>query len=152
MALVHEKLYSSEDLAVVEFRDYARELARSLFVSYGVDTGRVRLTVKGAGFVLPLDRAIPAALIVNETVSNALKHAFPDDRSGEVSIRLIERSDCYVIEITDDGVGIPPDRAQTGATLGTRLIRRLASQMGATIEQAGPGTVYRLTLPKENGE
>ena len=151
MALVHEKLYSSTELTHVDLVDYARDLANSLLTSFGVDPGRILLRVEGDSVQLPLDRAISCGLLINELVSNSLKHAFPGDRSGEFSLSVAERDGGYELIIRDDGIGFETkEQEPRKGALGLRLIPRLADQLNGTIERMeGPGTGYRLMMAKE---
>ena len=110
MALVHEKLYQTKDLAEVDFNGYIKSLANSLFMSYGVNPKKIALKIEVADVALGLDSAIPYGLIINELVSNSLKHAFPNDRKGEISVALRSiNEDEFELEISDNGIGIPED-------------------------------------------
>ena len=108
MALVHEKLYQTKDLAEVDFNGYIKSLANSLFTSYGVNPKKIALKIEAADVALGLDSAIPCGLIINELISNSLKHAFPDDREGKISVALRSiNEDAFELEISDNGIGIP---------------------------------------------
>ncbi|MBT4091876.1 MAG: histidine kinase, partial [Deltaproteobacteria bacterium] len=110
MALIHEKLYRSRDLARVDFNEYIKSLINSLFRSHGIDTGRIVMKVKVEDVSLGIDHAIPCGLVINELVSNALKYAFPEDRKGEISVTLRSISEDEIeLRVSDDGVGIPED-------------------------------------------
>src|SRR5205807_8773463 len=106
MALVHEMLYRSQDLARVDFPQYVRELVPQLFRSYNAG-GRVRYRVELDEIVFGVDLAVPCGLIINELVANALKHAFPGDRRGEICVRMSLEQDRYWLSVEDDGVGFP---------------------------------------------
>jgi two-component system, sensor histidine kinase PdtaS len=148
MALVHQTLYQSKDFARVDIGSFLDSLVPSLVTSYGV-AGRVEVLVDAVGVLLPINIAIPCALVINELISNALKHAFPDGRSGEIAVNLRNDTDELVLSVSDDGVGIPADLdiAKT-ATLGLELVRLLADQLGAgmTIRRADP-TRFELRSP-----
>ena len=157
MALVHEKLYQSEDLADIDFEDYIRSLVSYLFSAYVSDDSKVRLHVSVAKARWNIDRAVALGLILNEIISNSLKYAFPEGREGDIFVGLEQTPDgAYVLEVGDTGVGIPEGAigAPGGSkgTMGLRLIRILASQIDSemTIERAG-GTRYRFTFRGENG-
>jgi PAS domain S-box-containing protein len=142
MALLHECLYQSENLSQVNFPDYIRELAAHLFHSYGVAPERIHLRTNLDRLALNLDAAVPCGLIVNELVSNSLKYAFPDGREGEIRIELREMQNGVTqLVVADDGVGLRSDLDWTTTkSLGLRLVRTLAQQLGARIEvisQAG---------------
>jgi PAS domain S-box-containing protein len=130
MALVHDMLYRSQDLARVDFPEYARTLVIQLFRSYNA-SGRIRSVVELEPIVFGVDIAVPCGLIINELVANALKHAFPGDRQGEVRVRMTAAPDRYTLSVRDDGVGLPPrlDYLHTD-TLGLQLVRMLTEQIG----------------------
>jgi PAS domain S-box-containing protein len=138
MALIHERLYQSSDLSRVEFSQYLRNLATHLFHSYQVDASRVQLKIEAEEVHLDINTAIPCGLIVNELVSNALKHAFPEGRSGELRIDLHRAAgDGYLLKVKDDGAGFPEglDFRRT-ETLGMQIVGTLVSQIDASIDLA----------------
>jgi PAS domain S-box-containing protein len=147
MALIHEHLYQSSDLSRIEFSQYLQNLATHLFHSCQVDSDRVRLTMDTEEIFLNINTAIPCGLIVNELVSNALKHAFPDGRKGEVAIELHRVvGDGYVLRVKDDGVGFPEglDFRRTD-TLGMQIIITLVGQIEASIElRRENGTEFKI--------
>jgi PAS domain S-box-containing protein len=149
MALIHEELYQSTDLARVHFGGYIRNLCENLMISYGVDRDRIRLIVDAQRIDMVVDTAIPCGLIINELITNALKHAFPDGRGGEVSLTFRELEDeQYQLIISDDGIGMPEgmDSGKTGS-LGMQLVRVLVEQLGGALEiERGEGTTFRITF------
>ena len=134
MALIHEKLYQSEDLARVDFADYIQTLASSLFQSYQMST-KIRLRVEVQDVMLGIDQAIPCGLIVNELVSNALKHGFVDGDDGTVAVRFESVEGGRVaLHVEDDGVGIAESiDVQTTESLGLNLVSILVSQLNGDI-------------------
>jgi PAS domain S-box-containing protein len=108
MSLVHEKLYQSSDFTKIDFNEYIKDIVHGLYQSYGVDTGKVSLNVIVEDVSLGVDSAIPCGLIINELVTNSLKHAFSDGRKGEIKI-IVHKADENEIELTicDNGIGIP---------------------------------------------
>ena len=100
---------------------------------------------------LALDAATPVALIINEVITNALKHAFPDGRSGEILVMLDEVADGQTLVIQDNGVGLPADHGRRpGTSMGMRLVETLARQIEARIRfEAAAGVRFTLLLPKE---
>jgi two-component sensor histidine kinase len=149
MALVHERLYRSDDLASVDMADYTAELARQLHGQYALHPERIRLDLECDPTSLGIDKAIPCGLILTELLSNAFKHAFPDGREGVVAVRLRNRDGQVLLKVTDDGVGLPPEEEMLKKqSLGTRLVRSLTGQVGARLEidQRRPGTEIRLSL------
>ena len=150
MSLVHESLYQSDDLAAVNFGEYARNLGNHLLSTYLLAPGTVRLHVVSEDIRLDIDRAIPCGLILNELIANALKHAFPNGREGEIRLTLEKRDDGkLLVSVADNGVGIPEGtNIPSTRSLGLRLIHSLTRQLDAHFElvRLEPGTDARLTL------
>jgi PAS domain S-box-containing protein len=149
MALLHECLYQSDNLSQIDLPVYIRQLAAHLFQSYGVVSGHIRLRTDLDALYLSMDAAVPCGLIINELVSNSLKYAFPDGREGEVRIELREHMEGMArLVVADNGVGLRSDiNWETARTLGLRLVRTLAEQLGAKIEvESKAGTKVRLTF------
>jgi PAS domain S-box-containing protein len=150
MALVHERLYQAGDIARVDFGDYISRLMNKLFRSHGVDPARVVMKVDAQDVSLGVDYAVPCGLIINEVVSNSLKHAFPDLRSGEVSIsmRYLD-NDAVELVIADNGVGMPLDiHPEETDTLGVMLIDILAREQleGEVVVHREGGCRYCITF------
>lgn len=151
MALVHEKLYRSDSLARIEFSDYIKSLVNSLFTFYGKSTRNISVTVHADSIFLGIDTAIPCGLIINELVSNSMKYAFPDDRNGEISIRMEDISSAarwdYELTVSDNGTGIPEDMdIRVTASLGLQLVTNLTEhQLQGTVELLrNGGTEFRI--------
>jgi len=137
MALIHERLYQSEDFSNIDFDGYIKALANNLFVSRGVNPNRIRLTVEIGDIPLGLDFAIPCGLIINELVSNSLKYAFPNETEGEIKIALRKVSEDDVeLSSSDNGIGIPEELDFGNIeSLGLDLVKILAEhQLGGQIE------------------
>jgi two-component sensor histidine kinase len=149
MALLHETLYQSSDLRLVNFGVYIRSLAEQVFHSYNILADRIVLQIQADAVMLETNQAIPCGLILNELLSNCLKHAFPSDRGGEVSIEL--RSDVsrrVTMIVRDTGIGLPAqmDFRQT-ETIGLQLVCTLTEQLGGTLElDRDAGTAFRLSF------
>jgi PAS domain S-box-containing protein len=151
LAKIHRLLYQSSDLRRIDFAEYARELCHGLISSLEIDPGRVRVEVAGEGVVCEADRTVPLALVLNELVSNALRHAFPDGREGEIRVELTRSANGRArLTVSDNGVGLPEDAAR-GACLGFRLVRALAAQAGGEVEigSGGRGTKIAVAFPAE---
>jgi PAS domain S-box-containing protein len=149
MALLHESLYQSNNISKIDFPEYIRQLAAYLFDSYGVGADRIHLRTDLDKLYLNLEAAVPCGLIINELISNSLKYAFPDGRQGEIRIELHEYLDHTArLIVADNGVGLRSDVDWvTAATLGLRLVRALAEQLGATTElKSHAGTEFQLTF------
>jgi two-component sensor histidine kinase len=155
IARIHETLYQAPDVTRFDLASYLQNLSTELFQAYAVDAGRIRLTTHIAEVALPLDTAVPCGLVLNELISNALKHAFPHDRSGEIIIALEANPQGHVtLSVRDTGVGLPEevDVHQTDS-LGLQLVCALAEQLqgSLTVERDG-STTFRLTFPSASAE
>ncbi len=141
MALVHEKLYQSESLAQVDFADYARSLLNYIARSHGSSENAIALKLDLQPVLLSIDTAVPCGLILNELVSNAFKHAFRGRAKGEITAALGIGPDAQVfLRVSDNGVGLPAGMDwQQSRSLGLRLIRLLAGQLGASVSVHGNG-------------
>ncbi|MGB8952308.1 MAG: two-component regulator propeller domain-containing protein [Candidatus Aminicenantales bacterium] len=136
MALIHESLYRSGDLARINFSDYIKRLTQHLFSIYTNGAKRVRLNLDVSNAFLDINRAIPCGLIVSELVTNALKHAFPKGSSGEITVHMHgDPTGKFELTVKDTGIGFPKnlDFHQT-KTLGMQLVTGLVSQIDGTIE------------------
>jgi two-component sensor histidine kinase len=150
IALVHEKLYQSENMTNVPLPEYVRSLARDIVQAASVAATLVSCEVTVENIALPIDKAVPCGLILNELITNALRHAFPNGRQGSIHIRC-ERVDAGHLrfEVADDGVGLPPDldvnRCQS---MGLQLVNALAAQLDAQLEvNTHGGASFKVTLP-----
>jgi PAS domain S-box-containing protein len=144
MALIHQELYQSQDLARVDFGAYIRSLSRNLLASYGDQGGKVSLEVDADSALMVVDTAIPGGLILNELLSNALTHAFPDGNGGNIVVRFRHLEDGrFHLEVSDDGVGLPDgiDIAKT-ETMGLQLVALLADPLGAELEARKEGGTH----------
>ncbi|MFA4876872.1 MAG: PAS domain S-box protein [Methanoregula sp.] len=152
MSLVHEKLYLSEDIARINLAEYTRFLATQLISYYEVDSRQVRLRVEiDRTIMLDVNTAIPLGLIINELVSNALKHAFPDRRPGLLIITVRGEGDLLFLTVKDNGIGMPAGLDFTeNKTLGFRLVTSLVEQLNGTLElrPSGEGTEFGITIRK----
>jgi two-component sensor histidine kinase/putative methionine-R-sulfoxide reductase with GAF domain len=152
MALVHERLYRSSDMARIDFGDYIRSLARDLFRSYNAHVSGITLEVEAVDGVLDIDRATPCGLITNEIISNALKHAFPDGQAGQISVGLERSEDVFTLSVKDNGVGFAQDLDFTKTdSLGLKLIHTLVRQLKGTLEvHRHSGTEFEIRFPAHN--
>ncbi len=131
---MHELLYRSPDLARIEFDIYLRRLGENLFTFYGVDSKRINLTIEPHETRLEIVQAIPCGLIANELLTNSLKHAFQDGRSGTIRVSLNCQDKHCVLEVVDDGVGLPKGfDIDESSSLGMKLVRVLARQLGGEL-------------------
>lgn len=156
MAVIHEQLYASADFREVRLDQQANLLMTNLFHAFGVGPSRIIGQVavsarpEGGPLVLGVDQAIPAGLILNELISNSLKHAFPSDRSGSIRIEARSNDGKVELAVIDDGVGVPEDlAARKGKSLGLQIVEILARQLRGTWElKREAGTSFRLSFPE----
>lgn len=150
MAMIHEKLYQSRGLARIGFRDYIKHLVTYLFQSYVVDIDRIKIDTEVDDIFLDIDTAIPCGLIINELVTNSLKHAFPNNMEGNINIQLKKIDDRYILKVVDNGIGFPEnlDFRRT-ETLGLQLINNLVMQLDGTAELINNGGTEFKILFKE---
>ncbi|MEW6220894.1 MAG: PAS domain S-box protein [Thermodesulfobacteriota bacterium] len=155
MALIHEKLYRSKDLAKIDLADYIHDLARSLFDTYGVDTARISLQVEVQSVDLKMDTAISCGLILNELISNALKYAFPAGQEGVITVALRELGAGVVeLVVRDNGVGLPAGLdVRNTDSLGLQLVVSVAEhQLGGKVAvRQDQGTEIRITVQERHG-
>jgi PAS domain S-box-containing protein len=151
IALIHEKLYQSSNYAEVSFSAYARGLAADVFQATGVSPEKVTLRLEVEEVALAVDKAIPCGLILNELMTNALKHAFPDGRRGTIRVELARAEGGGLrLAVADDGVGLAPGvDVRDSPSLGLQLVTMLAKQVDGELEvETSRGTFFRLTVPE----
>ncbi len=153
MALIHEKLYGSGDLAHIIFGDYLESLAKYLSQSYYMNPSqRIGFNVKAGEYRLDINKAVPLGLIANELISNSFKHAFPQG-TGQISINLdITKDAVAVLTISDNGIGLPRDvTLENPRSLGLKLVNLLVKQIDGEVQvdDSGQGTTYRISFPYE---
>jgi PAS domain S-box-containing protein len=148
MALIHEVLYLSENLDRINFSDYIKRITNHLFAVFNKKAKKIRLNLDVGEFYLEIDKAIPCGLIINELVSNAFKHAFPDGKSGKIQVSLKNKLDRYTIEVRDNGVGFPDDVDMNNTeTLGLQLVNDLVKQIeGAYEMRQENGTIFKIAF------
>ncbi|MFA6009868.1 MAG: PAS domain S-box protein [Desulfobacteraceae bacterium] len=150
MGLVHEKLYQADDLARLDFAEYADSLLQNLWCAHDTAAEKVRLSLSMAPLMTPVDLSVHCGLILNELVSNAFKHAFPGGREGEISVTLAHdpTTGTVCLQVRDNGVGLPADLARRqSSSLGLRLVQMLAGQMRGSVRTGpGPGTEFQVNF------
>jgi PAS domain S-box-containing protein len=150
MAMVHSTLYNRERLDSIDFRVYVDNLVDNLYTVYGCSRERIRLTTRVDVLDIDLDKAINFGLILNELVSNALKHAFPADRTGELFLGFTRLDDDRItLTVRDNGIGLAPEvDLSTLTTLGMVLVRSLTEQMdGVLTLKRDTGTEISIVFP-----
>ncbi len=152
MALIHEKLYQSDDLAKTDFAEYVRSLVTDLFRSYSVSSRLIKLNVQVENVRLSIDTAIPCGLIINELISNSLKYAFSPGQAGEITIHLSSKTeDYYTLIVQDNGSGLPTDlNFRNTRSLGLQLVCSLTKQLHGTIDlECQHGAVFKITFAEQ---
>jgi PAS domain S-box-containing protein len=153
MSLIHEKLYRSKDLAKIEFKEYVDDLTENVFALHKDWKERVALRTDIRGVSLDVERAIPCGLIINELVTNALRHAFPGREKGTVTVGMHSAADgMHTLSVSDNGTGFPEglDFRNT-KSLGMQLVISLVAQLGGDIElQRKEGTAFTVTFQGAN--
>jgi predicted ATPase/two-component sensor histidine kinase/tRNA A-37 threonylcarbamoyl transferase component Bud32 len=152
MSLIHKKLYASSDFGEIDLSDYIPSLASNLLASYQIMPGHVTLNMDIAPVLLNIDQAIPCGLIVNELISNALKYAFPDDRSGEIQIYLPPPAQHQIeLIIRDNGIGLPEHVDwEYVQSLGLSLVHDLVVEQleGTLTVERQDGTTFSIQFPQ----
>ena len=145
MSLVHEQLYSTQDISTIPFDDYLKSL--SLIISSAYKNNKIRLETDIRPCTLSIEMALPMGLIINELMTNSFKYAFPDNRSGTVSVKLLpEDGGKYSITICDDGIGLPEDFSMKNTkSMGSQIVQILAEQLEASIAYSKhPGACFHI--------
>jgi two-component sensor histidine kinase len=134
LSRLHERLRRADKAAVVDIGRFITELCDDLRAAlHGLRP--VALKVQAESCLLPQEQAVAVGLITNELLTNALKYAFPDDRSGTVTVRFARQGDRFELVVADDGIGVSSEAPSRGSSgLGQRLVRSLAAQLGGTVE------------------
>jgi PAS domain S-box-containing protein len=149
MALIHQTLYQSKDFARVDFQSFLDSLVPNLTSSFGAVAGHIAVSTDGNGVHLPINIAVPCGLVVNELISNALKHAFPEGRPGRIMVSMHRADQQVVLSVSDDGIGLPDALdVEDTVTLGLHLVWLLADQLKATVKfQRSSPTCFELRFP-----
>ncbi len=153
MSLVHEKLYRSRDLSRIDLAAYAKSLATQLFEALAADPHQVRLEMDFGELSLDINSSVPCGLILNELISNSLKHAFPEGRKGSIRIGLKRGpKDTIVLRVADDGVGFPEKLGfRQAESFGLQIVNLLVEQLEGTLElDRTNGTAFTVTFKELN--
>jgi len=149
MALVHESLYTSEDLAHIDIAKYIHSLTHQLITSYRTTASRVGMNIAVTDIFLTITTAIPCGLIINELVTNALKHAFPQEQDGTITVSMTpSTNDHLILTVSDTGIGFPKEiDFRNTTTLGMQLVTSLVEQLDGTITlDRSEGTTFTITF------
>jgi len=152
MAMIHEMLYGTGNLASVDFEQYLQELIAKLVVSMKGQNNKIETHLDASGIQLNIDTAVPAGLLVNELLTNALRHGFPGDSSGRISVSIKKLPEHYELNISDNGVGFPTDfDFGNNKALGLALVDTLVIQLDGTIQRdLADGTTYLIRFNQMN--
>ena len=148
MALIHQKLYKSNDLSRIDAADYIKSLAMEVFRSYNVSNQIISLEINADHVKLSPDPAISCSLILCELISNALKHAFPDQENARINIQLSSNGDMFSLQVSDNGIGLPKDLDfRHTESLGLQLVMELVEQLEGEISlQSLGGTTFKINF------
>jgi two-component sensor histidine kinase len=155
MAAIHDFLYRSKNFSRIDVAAYLQTLCVHLFRSFGAAERRLALDLDVDKLELDLEFAVPVGLLVNELVTNALKHAFPDGRAGRVRVELHRQGEeGFVLAVRDDGVGLPADaELRQARSLGLRLVQTLSRQIRGTLETSRVGgTGFTVVVPQPSAK
>jgi len=154
MALIHEQLYRSNDLAGIDFAAYIQDLVRHLEQGLGNEAAPIRFHLNIEPLPMSLDMAIPCGMIVNELVSNARKHAFPNGEPGEIRVEFTRQSAGYCLTVADNGVGIQEEIATADSrSLGLKVVQALTRQIRGKLDiRHGEGATFVISFNPEKDE
>jgi len=148
LSFIHEKLYKRDNLACIDLKDYLQSLASNIINTFSSSKAHIQLEMQLEAIEIDIDRCISCGLIVNEVLSNAFKHAFPQGQQGIIRLALRQEAKKVSLEISDNGIGLPKGfRIESSGTLGMQLIHNLSRQLKAALEiSASPGTAFHLSF------
>jgi two-component system, chemotaxis family, CheB/CheR fusion protein len=151
IAVIHQMLYGSPDLARIEFGAYAQKMAKDLFVFYSIDRDRIGLRTDLGTEFLTISQAVPCGLILNELITNCLKHAFPEKQKGVVHVSFSCSDDECILEVADDGAGLREGiEPQKSTSMGLQLVRLIVEQLEGTLSvMTNGGTHFTISFPKK---
>jgi two-component sensor histidine kinase len=152
MSLVHERIYKSNQFKKINLKEYAQTIVNELISVYNIDTQDIKVTINiDKGIFLTMDTSILTGLILNELITNAMKHAFPNNSNGKIYIESESNEKEIVIIVKDNGFGLPKDiDIQHTKTLGLQLVNNLVRQLGGHLEiETGGHTIFKMYVPKE---
>lgn len=151
MAMVHEKLYQSKDLSSVDIREYVHQIMHYLLDIYQMEFHQIKTVIQAEKVEVDIETASPLGLVINELITNSLKHAFPEGE-GEITLKICLVDDFYHLTVADDGVGLPASfQLDQTKTLGLQLVNRLVRQIDGSIELGNDkGTEFIIKFPAKH--
>lgn len=149
IALVHEKLYQSESLSYIHFDKYIQELLKAVSSTYLSENSDIKISMDLEDIILNINQAIPCSLLLNELVSNALKHAFDDHKEGTIEISMVQKGSEIVLKVKDDGKGFP-ETNNGSKSLGMSLVNTLCHQISGELDfKNDQGAVVTVKFKRE---
>ena len=149
MALIHQRLYSTDDVRGVDIQDYLESLCAELFNAFGVNRDRIEFVVETHGLKMDIDTVIPMGLIINELVTNCIKYAFPNDRGGQIQIQVYQEGEVLRAKVSDNGVGTSEVDLSKLNSFGWKMVHILAMKVKGTISVKNQnGTVVELVMKR----
>lgn len=150
MAMIHENLYRSNILTGIEFNGYVDHIIKNIFHTHNISFDKFKVNIIAQDIILNIDTAIPTGLIINELVTNSIKHAFPGRETGEITIQLEQEQDEYYLKVADNGIGISSNLdVNHTSTLGLLLVNSLISQLDGNLQVATDGgTAFHINFKK----
>lgn len=150
MAMIHENLYRSNILTGIEFNGYVDHIIKNIFHTHNISFDKFKVNIIAQDIILNIDTAIPTGLIINELVTNSIKHAFPGRETGEITIQLEQEQDEYYLKVADNGIGISSNLdVNHTSTLGLLLVNSLVSQLDGNLQVATDGgTAFHINFKK----
>ena len=152
MALIHEKFYHSKDLSNIDFETYVRDLVKTLAQSYDISQSKITVDINIENVSLEIDTAISCGMIINELISNSLKHAFPQGAKGNIGVSVLPaEGNCVEMIISDNGLGFPAELDfRKTETLGLQIVNTFVKdQLGGEIElDRTAGTKFKIKFSK----
>jgi two-component system, sensor histidine kinase PdtaS len=151
MGLIHQNLYQEDDLRGVNIKNYVTKLTKNLFNSYNIQPEKVQLRTNITVLQLDVDTVVPIGLIINELVTNALKYAFSNEKSGTIEVNLFEENNQMVLQVKDDGIGLPDDfDIEKLNSMGFQLVKNFATKLSAKLNiENQNGAFVELLIPKK---
>jgi two-component sensor histidine kinase len=138
MSLIHQNLYKKNNLTGIEIKKYLEQLCNNLFATYNISNEQISLETNIENIILDVDSIVPIGLILNELITNALKHAFPNNRPGIINIDISKNNEGLIMSVSDNGVGMKSDDPFTGSdSFGYHLIKAFQRKLNADLEITG---------------
>ena len=152
MSLLHENLYQSSNMSEIDIKNYIEKITNDLLMSYGLNSEKIKINIKSENFSIPVDIGSHCGLIINEIVSNSIKHAFPKNGNGKINIKIEHENENLMLYISDNGIGLPKNfDINKTKTLGIQLLKSFVDQLNGNLEiSSNNGTYYKIIIPYLN--